>query len=314
MVNSARIRRTRKQPKSSPKTETKILRAAIFNSLPWLRHGFSTRLTGSSQACGRNQLNLGFTEEDDRSRVEKNRAAFAQEISGDAWPLITLKQIHSSSIFEISSSAIAAAKKDSETAQCSGDGLLTQRPEILLAIKTADCFPILLVSRKPRAVAALHAGWRGTLARIAEKGVGEMRRAFGAKPEDIFVAIGPGIHACCYAVGEEVRGQFISQFTYAAELFGEAQEEDDAQRDSPRRKYPLMFMDQRAPGHGAPAPEFHLDLVEADRRQLIAAGVPPANIEVLPYCTSCRTDLFFSHRAERGKTGRMMSAIGISTK
>jgi YfiH family protein len=217
--------------------------------------------------------------------------------NGSAWVLTNLRQIHSDVIYRVDDPAKKLAP---------GDGMITPMPRVLLAIRTADCLPILIADPKHKAVGAFHAGWRGTLARIAEKGVGAMRREFGSQPSSLVAAIGPGIHACCYSVGAEVREQFESQFDYAAELFREVHDVDAV-----RKKYPLMFMNQRAPGHGDTGPELHLDLVEANRRQLLAAGLRAENVEALDLCTSCRTDLLFSHRAEHGKTGRMFGAIGI---
>ena len=184
--------------------------------------------------------------------------------------------------------------------------MITARRGLLLAIKTADCLPVLLADRRQHAIGALHAGWRGTLARIVEKGVGEMRRRFGSRPQDLVAAIGPGIHRCCYQVGEEVRDKYFSQFAYAQELF-----EDVFDSDPVRRKYPLLFLNQRAPGHGEPPRSVHLDLVEATWRQLLSAGVPEKNISASELCTSCRADLLFSHRKEKGVTGRMLAVIGI---
>ena len=122
----------------------------------------------------------------------------------------------------------------------------------------------------------------------------------------LFRSIGPGIHGCCYQVGPEVREKFESQFTYAAELFRESKESDEV-----RERYPLLFLTARAPGHGGLPKEIFLDLVEANRRQLVAAGVPAKNIWASELCTSCRPDLLFSHRAENGVTGRMMGVAGI---
>jgi YfiH family protein len=178
----------------------------------------------------------------------------------------------------------------------------------LLSIRTADCLPLLLVDPKKRAIGAFHAGWRGTLKRMAEKGVGEMRRWFGSRPEDLQAAIGPCIRSCCFEVGEEVRENFQSQFDYADELFTEIKEDDPI-----HERYPLLFLVARAPGHIEPflPVKIKLDLVEANRRQLLAAGVRPRKIGVLPFCTACHTDMLFSHRAEHGATGRMMAVIGI---
>jgi polyphenol oxidase len=135
-----------------------------------------------------------------------------------------------------------------------------------------------------------------------------MRRWFGTLPKDIKAAIGPGIHACCYEVGPEVRQRFESQFAYAEDLFRETKESDPV-----REKYPLLFLTARAPGHSELPTKIFLDLVEANRRQLIDAGVPRKNITVSSLCTACRSDLLFSYRAEKGLTGRMMGVAGIRT-
>jgi YfiH family protein len=156
-------------------------------------------------------------------------------------------------------------------------------------------------------VGAFHAGWRGTVKRIVETGVGRMRLEFGSRPEDLVAAIGPGVGACCYAVGEEVLSEFESQFLYARELFHEVYS-----TDAVRNKYPMLFLTQCAPGHSPIGPSLHLDLVEANRRQLLDAGLKPIAIHVVGGCTSCQAELFFSHRASRGHAGRMMAVIGIN--
>jgi polyphenol oxidase len=282
-----------------------ILRAGHLSKSPWLVHGFSTRAGGFSRAYGEGDLNLGITTDDFRVAVERNRAEFlsglgagngrADRPSPDA--LVTLRQVHSDIIHQVNS--IPA-----ET--LTGDGLLTATPGLLLAIQTADCLPVILVDTKRRAVGLFHAGWRGTVQRIAEKGVGEMQRWFSSTPRDLKAAIGPGIHSCCYEVGAEVRQKFDSQFSYAASLFREVKESDPV-----REKYPLLFLSARPPGHPHLTNKFSLDLVEANRRQLLDAGVPAKSIESSPLCTACRTDLLFSYRAENGRTGRLMAVAGI---
>jgi YfiH family protein len=189
---------------------------------------------------------------------------------------------------------------------CKADGLMTDTPGVLLGIQTADCIPVLVADRKRRAVAAFHAGWRGTVKRIVETGIGRMRLAFGSRPEDLIAAIGPGIGACCYAVGEEVLSEFESQFSYARELFREVYDSDPV-----RTRYPMLFLTQRAPGHSLIGPSLHVDLVEASRRQLLAAGLKPRSIQWVGGCTSCQRELFFSHRGSQGHAGRMLSVIGI---
>jgi len=287
--------------KGSQKSQLTILHANPLMRIPWLVHGFSTRVGGFSRVYGGNALNLGFTKHDSRSAVEHNRAAFLGKLSavqdGRPWPLITLRQIHSDLIHCVA---------DVPDKQLAGDGLITATPELLLAIQTADCLPVILVDTKRRAVGVFHAGWRGTVHRIVEKGVGEMGRGFGTQPRDLKAAIGPGIHGCCYEIGSEVREQFESQFAYAADLFQEVKESDPI-----RKKYPLLFLSARPPGHSHLPKKIFLDLVEANRRQLIAAGVSARNISASPLCTSCRTDALFSYRAEKGVTGRMMAVVGV---
>jgi hypothetical protein len=271
----------------------------------WLWQGFSTRRGGLSRAyCADDapgELNLGFTADDDRETVFRNRRLLAEAITGDpATPLAALKQIHSNKI------VLAEAADASREQPCKADGLMTDEPGLLLAIQTADCIPVLVADRKRRAVAAFHAGWRGTVKRIVESGVGRMRLQFGSRPEDLIAAIGPGIGPCCYAVGEDALSEFESQFAYARELFREVYDADPV-----RTKYPMLFMTQRAPGHSPIGPSLHLNLVEANRRQLLAAGLKPRAIQTVGGCTSCQRELFFSHRASQGHAGRMMSVIGI---
>jgi YfiH family protein len=278
-----------------------VLDSDSLGRIPWLIHGFSTRKSGASRVYGGSTLNLGFTKEDSKSNVERNRLSFLRKLgavdSRKPWPMATLRQIHSDLIHRV----------DELPAQpLTGDGMVTASPGLLLAIQTADCLPVILVDAKRRAVGVFHAGWRGTVRRIVEKGVGEMRRYFGTLPRDIKAAIGPGIHNCCFQVGPEVVDQFASQFSYSGELFREIKDSDPI-----REKYPLLFLTARAPGHSVLPTRILLDLVESNRRQLVTSGVPAGNIRALPDCTACNLDLLFSYRGEKGKTGRMMAVAGI---
>ena len=287
--------------KTLRKAQNKILQADSLTPLPWLIHGFSTRPGGFSKVYGGKSLNLGFTREDSQRAVKQNRASFLRQLGairkGREWPVVTLRQIHSDLIHCVS---------EVPAPGLAGDGLITQTPGLLVAILTADCLPVILVDTKRRAVGVFHAGWRGTVKRIVEKGVGEMQRYLGTRPRDIRAAIGPGVHGCCYAVGPEVRTQFESQFEYGSKLFREVEESDPV-----REKYPMLFLTARAPGHSELPKTIFLDLAEANRRQLIAAGVAAKNISVSPLCTSCHSDLLFSYRKEKGVTGRMMAVAGI---
>ncbi len=258
------------------------LRSALLQEAG-VRHGFATRRGGVSAVYGRpgqgdgkkeGDLNLGYTAKDSRENVQQNRAILLHEIFGGRRPLVTLHQVHSPTIYRV------GREQASEEALLRGDGLMTDEAGLALGIQTADCVPVLVADRRTGAVAGFHAGWRGTLARIVEGGIERMRAEFGSNPEDMVAAIGPAIGPCCYAVGGEVEAQFEAEFAYA----------------------PLLFFGK--------SPQRRLDLAEANRQQLVAAGVRVEAVESLAVCTSCNLETFFSYRAEQGSTGRMLAVIG----
>jgi len=271
-----------------------ILQLAPFRKLPWLVHGFSTRPGGVSLLDGQQVCNLGPMEWDTRENVAENRRLLQVALGADDFTLAPLKQIHSDSIQVFADASPHAGK---------GDASVTNRSGLLLAVQIADCVPILLVDPKKRAVAAIHAGWKGTLARIAEKAVGRMRLEFGSKPADLLAALGPSIGPCCYEVGAEFVTKFSAQFADASDYFDEPRSGEEPN--------PLQWLNMMPPGHQPPPRSVHLDLPQANRSQLLAAGLRPQNIFASGLCSACRTDLFFSHRREGAITGRSMSVIGI---
>jgi YfiH family protein len=283
--------------KTQSKTQT--LQTPQLTRIPWLVHGFSTRGGGSSCVYGGKSLNLGFTSHDSKAAVVRNRQALLSSLGKNkaGWEIVTLRQIHSD--------LVHCVDRVPENPRA-GDGLITDVPGLLLAVLTADCLPVIVVDPKKRAIGVFHAGWRGTVKRIVEKGVGEMRKHFGSTPSNLRAAIGPGIRNCCYQVGQEVRDEFEAQFAYGAELLRETKE-----RNEIHERYPLLFLTARAPGHSELPKKIFLDLAEANRRQLLDAGLSPRSISDVRQCTSCRPDLFFSHRVEKGRTGRMMAVVGI---
>lgn len=278
--------------------EVDLLRVHAWR-FEWLRHGFSTRVGGESRIYGGRSLNLGWTREDDAANVASNRRLFLNSVAVDAVGpnvrLVTIRQVHSGNVQVVRSTdgAIAGALESAEGKSIlEGDGLVTNVSGVMIAVGTADCAPVLVVDEANRAVGAFHAGWRGTAAKIAEEGIATMRREYGSRPEDVWAAIGPGIGACCYVVGDEVRSNFAAQFPYADELFCAAATLPDGRK------------------------QYFVDLWEANRRQLLDTGVDPSRISVAAECTACTRDSagnrrYFSHRAEHGVTGRMLSAIGI---
>ncbi len=271
-----------------------VVQVAAWQGYEWLRHGFSTRAGGHSTVYGGGalpsaelspaedslgDLNLGFTKEDAVELVERNRVDFLSAVAGAGSHgrarLATLRQVHGAGVQIVFQGGAAG----------DADGLITQTSGVMLGIQVADCVPVLLADTRLHVVAALHAGWRGTIAGIVERGVAAMRSEFGARPEDLTAAVGPAIGACCYTVGDEVRESFTRRYAYAADLFAQRQD------------------------------GLHLDLAEANRRQLLEAGVQSEQITVVGECTACTRIAgrrkYFSHRAEDGSTGRAMGMIGI---
>jgi polyphenol oxidase len=279
----------------------RIVESREMAKLRWLVHGFSTRPGGESVLAGKPALNLGFTEWDERTSVIANRAKFTKEIAASEMPLITLRQFHSDVVH-----VVGAPEADAPKA----DALATRTPGLLLGVQAADCVPILLADTRQRAVAAIHAGWRGTLARIAVKTLGTMRMKFGTRPGDIVAALGPAIGRCCYEVGPEVAQAFAAQFRAAADWF-DGPFDQLAHGEEPLW---LPWLTMMPPGHVPPPPRVQLDLRAANRWQLADAGVRESKIAVSDLCTACRTHLLFSYRREGAKIGRMMAVIGVRSK
>jgi YfiH family protein len=275
-----------------------IVESRALGKLGWLAQGFSTRPGGASVLEGKSALNLGFTEWDERDRVAANREKFVAALDASEMPLVTLRQFHSD-VIHVAAAPSAEAPK--------ADALITRTPGLLLGVQTADCVPILLADTRQRVVAAIHAGWRGTLARIAVKTLGQMRMEFGTRPRDVVAALGPAIGRCCYEVGPEVAQAFAAQFPPATDWF-DGPFEQLAHGEEPLW---LPWLTMMPPGHVPPPPRVQLDLRASNRWQLIDAGVPEKQIDVCDLCTACRMDLLFSYRREGAKTGRLMSVIGL---
>lgn len=291
-----------------------ILEAVPLAELGWVVHGFSTRPGGvsvmapagaaPSRGGGKARarvLNLGNTEWDSPARVAENRKNFLHGLGADGFRVVTLRQIHSDAALRADRLPASASEPPA------GDALFTRAPGLLLAVQTADCIPILLADARQRAVAAVHAGWRGTLRRIAEKTLGRMRMEFGTRPEDVIAALGPGIGRCCYEVGPEVAREFHARFPQARDWFDGPFDALAAGESDPNW---LPWLTMKPPGHAPPSPRVQLDLIAANRAILGEAGVPARKIFSSDYCTACRTDLFFSYRREH-QTGRAIAAIGI---
>lgn len=245
-------------------------------------NAFSTRLGGVSP-MPENSLNLAGFNEDAAENIYENRRRFLRLFEGD-WRLTGCWQLHSADVRVVKSAADAQPKPGvlGDDEYC--DALISNVPRILLAVKTADCVPILLGDALTGAFAAVHAGWRGTSSSIVPATIERLSREYGTQPENLHAAIGPAANVCCYEVGADVIGRFKERFLGADSLFVQT-------RDSHAR----------------------IDLQKANREQLVAAGVAAERTHTAPLCTMDRTDLFFSYRREKasqGCVGRLMSVIG----
>jgi YfiH family protein len=272
----------------------RIVQVPAFSNIPWLVHGFSTLLGGVSPRDGEKVLNLGYADWDSQNNVLENRRLWQTALGAKNFPIVPLKQTHSD---------IVRVFDERPVAPVFADGSVTNHAGLLLAVQTADCVPILLVDPKKRAVAAIHAGWRGTLHRITAKAVGHLRMHFGSNPNHLLAAVGPAIGSCCYEVGTEIAADFLSQFADAPDFFDEFRTGDEPN--------PIQWLNQMPPGHQPPPKNVLLDLHQANASQLRGAGLQEKNIFVSNLCTACRPDLLFSYRKEGAKSGRQMAAIGI---
>ena len=187
---------------------------------------------------------------------------------GSCGNLATLHQIHSNVVVD-------AAGRSGRLGE--GDALMENTPGRLIAVKTADCLPVLIVDPAQRAVAAVHAGWRGTLQNIVKSAIEKLAETFSSRPEDLHVALGPGIQRCCFEVGPEVAAHFETFFPEVDTL----------------------------------SPKVHLDLTHVNSVQLRELGVSPERIYSSELCTVCGGDEFCSYRREKNRAGRMLAAIGV---
>src|SRR5262249_7525019 len=220
-----------------------FLQSEMLNRLPGLVHAFSTR------RGERNDFSLGPADSPN-PMIQMNRARFLAAIGGPGWPIIKLKQIHSSIV-------VAADDTSAASEAVAGDAAVTALRGVVLAVQTADCVPVLVADTESRAVASIHAGWRGTAAGIAKIAVMRIVEKFHIDPRSFYAVIGPHIGVCCYEVGADV-----------------VEAMPDASAVETRDEWPKP----------------HVNLASANRRQLMDAGIPQTQIETSSLCTKCRDD------------------------
>lgn len=253
--------------------EIESYEAEAFAALGFVTHAFCTRLGGVSGGTYAS-LNTGFLVGDSEQDVRRNLERIGEAFAIPAGQLLLMGQVHGDDIRVIDGEDAPAGL----VPEC--DGLVTARPGLALGIRTADCVPLLFVDRARRVIGAAHAGWRGTVLGIAAKMVGILAGRFGTQAGDLLIAIGPAIGGCCYQVDAPVHAAFQARGDAGAAL--------------------------------TPCPQegrWMLDLALANRHQLLAQGIPEANILSCGMCTACHPDRFFSHRASRGTAGRLINLL-----
>jgi len=245
-----------------------LARCSAIQEVPGVAHAFSTRM-----ADGKNEFDMGSSRPRGKDLLER-RKRFLQAAGLEGGTLFVMKQVHGAKLVR--------ARGPQQGAEADGAVWLAEdSPAFVPSVRTADCVPMLLVDRMGRAAAAVHAGWRGTAARIAVRAVEALAR-LGIAPSKLEVALGPAILSCCYEVGREPWDRVLA----ACGGF-------------------------RAIGESATrAGHFRLDLHAANREQLTRAGVDPGSIHTSGWCTCCRKDLFFSYRRDGEDAGRLMSSVG----
>ncbi|MBP2649692.1 MAG: Polyphenol oxidase [Firmicutes bacterium] len=242
-----------------------------------IKHGVSSRLGGRSKAPFES-LNLGLSTGDDPEVVKANRRLFCEAVGVDVDRLVTAGQVHGDRVYVVEEKDV---KVGEVTLIPETDALVTAAKGVPIMLSFADCVPVLLYDPVHQVAAVSHAGWRGTVAKIAQKTIKTMQEQFGTRTGECLAAIAPSIGACCYEVDQTVTSALEQSFSWWQEVI------------VPR------------------GDRWLLDLWETNRRQLTDIGVQPENIIISGVCTNCNTQLFYSYRAGKGRTGRIGAIIAL---
>ena len=259
------------------KKTIEYLQSSLLRNCDFLEHAFCTRRGGTSQDEYKS-LNMSFREGDEEFRVLSNWDRLATAFAIPMEQFLVVNQVHGDAIFVIKPHGSYFSSRE----ELNYDAIVTSRTNLAICIKTADCVPVFIVDKVKKVIAVVHAGWKGTALEISAKVIRLMQSQYRSLPADILAAIGPSIGLCCYEID-----------SVAADAFRQ-------------NKHSSSFL---FPGTGEN--KWMLDLAEANRRQIMEAGVPENNIEVAGYCTTCNQNMFFSHRSSGGITGRQINFMMI---
>ncbi|HEX3032610.1 MAG TPA: peptidoglycan editing factor PgeF [Bacillota bacterium] len=266
------------------KGDIPFLQIPAFNKTGLVKHGFSTRQGGVSPEPFYS-MNLAGHVGDSLENMRENRRLFSSVLGLSPEHWVTAQQVHGTAVRVVSACDAGRGALDYDGALADTDALITSEPEVPLATFYADCVPVFFLDPVTPAIGIAHAGWKGTVGKIPAITLREMAKQFGTKAEDCLVGIGPSIGPCCYEVDKFVADQVVQAFG-----------QDD------------YLLRPIGPG------KWLLDLWQANRQELLRAGVQEQNITVAGLCTCCNPELLFSYRAESGVTGRMGGLIALSRR
>lgn len=252
-----------------------------LSELSFVNHAFSTRIGGVSKGEFKS-MNLNFKRNDNPENVTDNYKIFCKATGFDYNTLVSSSQDHNTFVRCVTKKDYGIGIYREHDIQ-SVDALVTNEPNVTLVTHYADCTPIYFADPIKKVIGLAHAGWRGTVARIAETVVDKMKEEYGCDPTDIIAVIGPSIGFCCYEVDTSVYEQFAS--------FTELK--------------PAYFTKNL--GHG----KYMIDLKETNRRILLDSGLLSINISISDVCTKCNSGLLYSHRASNGKRGGLIAMMSI---
>lgn len=254
----------------------------LFDREKNIVHFTTTRAGGVSDGSF-SSFNMGNFSDDSPLNISENREILARMFYMDISQFIIPHQTHGTNVLTVDRNFLSLDYADAIETLYGVDATITGEKDIFLCATTADCVPIILFDRRNEVVAAIHAGWRGTVGRITEKTVLEMERQFGSSPADMIAGFGPAIDVSNYEVGDEVADRFHEQGFDLSDS--------------------TLFWRKTA------ASKFHIDLREINKRELIRLGIPENMIEKSTLCTYEREDLFFSARRQTVHSGRMLTGI-----
>lgn len=271
-----------------------------------VKHLFTTREGGVSEGEF-SSLNLSYTRGDDSKCVDENYKRVAKALGCEVTDIVCSDQTHTVNVRKVTlqdkGKGVVKTKDYTDV-----DGLITNEPDIALATFYADCVPLYIVDTKNCAIGLSHSGWRGTVQKMGEVTLQEMNRAYGTKPEDVRVAIGPSICQSCYEVSEDVATEFIKTFPYAELYANEYHSYAETIQGADRMEGKNMLCYRKENG------KYQLNLWFANYVVFRQAGVMPEQIEITDMCTCCNAKLLFSHRASHGRRGNLGAFLMLKGK